>query len=232
MQAIVLAAGMGKRLDQRIPKPLIEINGIPLLVRLIEQFKRFGIASIIVVTGYQKHLIEDITDTPGVRTVFNPFYPVSDNLVSFWFGQKHISERCILSHGDVVVEDELLRRIIASEGDLVLPLDRSSLDQESMKIQIEEGRITNISKDIPLDQASGESIPLMKFSSTALNQLKRSTEEILEKGQLGQFIDEAVLKLINIGIFDCTILDVTGLRWVEIDTPADLERARNLFGEK
>ncbi len=232
MQAIILAAGAGRRMGGIIPKPLIEIDDKPLLVRLIEQLIQAGINDIVIVTGHQKNLIEGAVSPFNVKTVFNPFYSISDNLTSFWTGRGFISETCIMAHGDLVLEDELLNRLIESEGDIVLPMDRSSLDDESMKMKITDGKLIFLSKSIHLDEATGESIPIMKFSPAALSELKRLTEMILERGQFGRFIDDAVFKLSQDDTFITSILDVTGLHWAEIDTQADLDNARKIFSDR
>lgn len=231
MQAIILAAGIGKRLGGAIPKPLIEIRGKPLLVNLIEQYKEEGIAEVVVVTGHMKHRIEGAIAHLGVQSVFNPFYPVSDNLVSFWMGQRNITDDCVLSHGDMIFERDLLRKLMQAPGDIVLPMDRSVVDEESMKLKVDQGKLVDLSKFIPVAEAAGESIPVMKFSRRAMSRLKQITESILEKENLHLFIDDAVLELARSGDFATHILDVTGLRWAEIDTPDDLERARKLFPE-
>ena len=229
MQAIILAAGTGRRLGGTVPKPLLKINGKPILVRLIEQLKRRGVDDVVVVTGYQKHMLEGAIAHLNVNTVFNPFYPISDNLASFWIGQRHIHDSCILAHGDIILEDELLPKLIETGGDVVLPMDTSSLDQESMKMRVVDGELVNLSKAIALSEATGESLPLMKFSREAIHELKELTDAMLASKEFRHFIDDAILKLIRENKFMARILDVTGYKWVEIDVRSDLERARQLF---
>jgi choline kinase len=231
MQALIVAAGAGKRLGGTVPKPLIEINGKSLLINLIELFREEGIGDIVVITGHMKHRIDAAIAHLDVKTVFNPFYPVSDNLASFWVGRRHITGPCVLSHGDLIFDKELLHRLLQAPGDIVLPMDRSSLDEEAMKMKIVDGVLVNLNKFIPLGEAAGESIPIMKFSEAALSDLVRRSESILEEGYFDRYIDDAVLDLVRQSGFITHILDVTGLRWAEIDTREDLERAAKLFAE-
>ncbi len=229
MQALILAAGTGKRLGGQTPKCLIEIGSNQLIVSLIEQFRREGIKDVVVVTGFGRSQVEEVILAHGVRSIFNPFYPISDNLVSLWMGQQQVSEDCIVSHGDLIIENKLLKQLVEAKGDIILPLDRSSVNTEAMKILLEDERVLNLSKTIPLEEASGESIPLMKFSSKALKELSTLMERTIEAGGLSHYIEEAVLDLIKMGQFKVKILDVTGFRWAEIDTPDDLIEAKKLF---
>lgn len=229
MQAIILAAGAGKRFGGDIPKSLIEIAGEPILIRLIEQLRRLKIHDIVIVTGYQKHFVEEAVHSLEVKTVFNPFYSVSDNLASFWTGRGFINGTCIMAHGDLIVEDDLLKSLAKAKEDIILPYDRLSVDNESMKMKIIDENLVNLSKSISREETTGESIPMMKFSKPAVSELKRITETVLEKGQFGHFIDDAVFQLIQQRRFSTSFIDVTGLRWLEIDTQEDLMRARKIF---
>ncbi len=230
MQAIILAAGTGSRLGSDTPKSLIAITGKPLIVRLIEQFRRQGVGEIYVVTGHQEPQIREALIDYNVQTINNPFYQISDNMVSFWLGQLLVTETCLMAHGDLILADEIVDILVNTEGDVILPMDVSTLDSESMKIRLENSEITDISKDIPLPEATGESIPLMKFSTTALARLKELIAQRLEKRMLREYLEEPVLELTKSESLTVKVIDVTGSRWKEIDTPEDLASAIELFG--
>ena len=91
MKVIILGAGQGKRLlplTEMVPKALLDVGGRSLIGRQIDAFVSCGIKEFVVVTGYGDGLMEtalkEIAADLGivVRTVFNPFYSVSDNLAS------------------------------------------------------------------------------------------------------------------------------------------------------
>ena len=229
MQALILAAGQGRRLGSNIPKPLIEIGGQPLLIRLISQLQKLDIRDIGVVLGYQRETIRKTVENMDIRFVYNEIYDASDNMYSFWIAREELHEDCIISHTDLILEDDLLRRIVQVEGDVILPMDTRTLDQESMKIRLADDRIARIGKEIPLDEADGESIPCIKFSAAGLEALKQQVETIIGTGDHRQFLESAIQRLIGNRSLDIAVLDITGSRWAEIDTPADLESARKLF---
>jgi len=196
---------------------------------LIEQLKYRGIEDIVVVTGYRRHQVEEAIFSYSVRSVFNPFYLNSDNLVSFWMGRHHLQDDCLLVHGDLIFESQLLDRILSATGDIILLMDRRAPSKSAIKILIEDGILVDLGKSVPSAQASGESVPLMKFSARALLELKCLAERILESGRFGLYVDDSVLELIHIGRFETAVLDITGLRWAEIDTQEDFEEAVRLF---
>ena len=229
MQAIILAAGQGTRIQMKVPKSLIEISGVPIIFRLIEQFKKAEIDEIIVITGYESEVLEEALAPSSVKTVFNPFYACSDNLVSFWIGQSLISDDCIVSHSDIIMEDSLIEQLFAADGDIVLPIDKSSLNEESMKLKVVGGKVEALSKTIPLEQASGESVPIMKFSRCAVQKLKELTIDAISKGKQHLLLDAIILKLIRTRKFTVSFLNFTDKNWLEIDTPEDLKIAEELF---
>ena len=62
MKAVILAGGRGSRLSElthSLPKPLVRINGTPILMHIINHLRKFGIKDFIICTGYLGHLIKD-----------------------------------------------------------------------------------------------------------------------------------------------------------------------------
>ncbi|HEX7344896.1 MAG TPA: phosphocholine cytidylyltransferase family protein [bacterium] len=229
MQALILAAGRGTRLGGMIPKPLLPVGGQPLIIRLLEQFERFDIRDITVVLGPQRDMIErSLADWP-VHIRLNQQFETTDNLYSFWIGSIGLVDDLIVAHADLIFDDDLIRRLLSAGGDVVLPLDRSSMDEESMKIRLRGRLVTEISKALPLAEAHGESIPLLKFSRQALPALREAVQRMVATGRLASHLEDVLLELYSHRHLRMSALDVTGIRWAEIDTPEDLERARKLF---
>jgi choline kinase len=140
-----------------------------------------------------------------------------------------LNDDFILVHSDLIFEEELLSRIMSAPSEMILPYDRSTIDSESMKIAIEEGKITGIDKRLPLDKSIGESLPLMKFSVKVLKVLKPIVESSLEKHGFRTLFETALFTLIHTEEYSYELLDITGLKWCEIDTLDDWERAREIF---
>lgn len=98
-QAIILAAGFGMRMvpiNTEVPKGLIEINGEPLIERLIKQLREAGIDSIYIVVGFLKEQYEYLIDKYSVRLIVNPDYAIKNNLHSLSLALEHVCNSYII----------------------------------------------------------------------------------------------------------------------------------------
>lgn len=97
--AIILAAGFGMRMvpiNMETPKGLLEVNGQPLIERLILQLHEVGIRRIYVVVGFMKEHYEYLIDAYGVELIVNPEYAAKNNLHSLMRAADHLSDTYIV----------------------------------------------------------------------------------------------------------------------------------------
>ena len=97
--AIILAAGFGMRMvpiNTEVPKAFLEINGEPLIERIIKQLKDVGINDITIVVGYMKERFEYLIDDFGVDLIVNPDYSGKNNLHSLRLASERISNTYIV----------------------------------------------------------------------------------------------------------------------------------------
>lgn len=98
-RAIILAAGYGMRMvpiNTEIPKGLIEINGEPLIERLIKQLQEVGIHEIYVVVGFMKEKYEYLIDEYGIELVVNTEYATKNNLHSIKLVKDYLSNSYVI----------------------------------------------------------------------------------------------------------------------------------------
>ena len=98
-RAIILAAGFGMRMvpiNTEMPKGLLEVNGEPLIERIIKQLHEVGIQEIYVVVGFMKEKYEYLMDDYGVELVVNPDYAVKNNLHSLRLVKEHLENAYIV----------------------------------------------------------------------------------------------------------------------------------------
>ncbi len=102
-RAVILAAGFGMRMvpiNTEVPKGLLEVNGEPLIERLIKQLHEVGIREIYVVVGFLKEKFEYLIDDYGVELIVNPAYASKNNLHSLQLAKEHL-ENCYVIPCDI-----------------------------------------------------------------------------------------------------------------------------------
>jgi len=135
-------------------------------------------------------------------------------------------EDIIISNGDCIYEFNIIDKLIKSNKTDVIVCDRSVYFEESMKIRVEDGRVIDISKNIPRELAYAVSIDLYKFSSESIEKLKRIIEDYIKEDRT-KWTEEAIRILLN--QTNIEPFEITGLKWAEIDNYEDLLYAEKLF---
>jgi len=231
MQAIIVAAGEGRRLrpltvDQ--PKALLKIGGQSLISRSVELLVDAGVSDIAVVVGYRKEMIRDHLAGYPVTCYFNPFYRITNNMASLWFAQAALKDGFLYLHSDLIYDPRLLQQLIGSRQPDTLLVEQKVCVEEDMKVKVAGGHLAASSKEIPLEEAFGEWTGLARFSAPFGRKLFDQIGLLLEEGHLQAYDTQAFTELAKAG-HTIEILAFTALPWVEIDTPDDLEQARRLF---
>ncbi|MET1124461.1 MAG: phosphocholine cytidylyltransferase family protein [Archaeoglobaceae archaeon] len=233
MKAVILAAGYGGRLGEltkEVPKAMLEIGGKPIIYYHLKVLHG-RVESIVVVTGHKaevlrSYLVENFPDF-NFEFVHNGLYRVTNNIYSLYLALKVVNDGFYLLNSDVFFHPEIFDRLaISSKGGVTLSVDTTKkLGREEMKVIIEGDRIIRISKEIDPEVASGEYIGIMRVPGDQVEDLKDHTNMVMEKFGARVFYEEAVQSMINYGAsvyFETT----SGLPWIEIDTPEELEIAR------
>lgn len=239
-KAIILSAGQGSRLghltDDR-PKCLIEFNGRTLLDRQLDALAANGVEQVTVVTGFRDDQIEAALERrraagegPDVRTIFNPFYKVADNLGSLFVAREAIDGDTLVWNGDTLVSEALMARVVGNDrGGICVTVDRKdSYDDDDMKVIRDEdtGRLRAIGKRIPSGY-NAESIGLLAFRGDGAARFRAAIEQAMRTKE-GTTI--WYLRVIHHIAQDSDVwtLDINGHEWGEVDFPEDVENAQAL----
>ena len=235
MQVIILAAGRGERLrpltDDR-PKCLIEIHGgVPLIDMQLRSISAVpGIERVVLVTGYRAQQIEEHLNGRSilpVETLYNPFYDISNDLVSLWTARSYMSEPFIVLNGDDVFVPKVMADLMKASGDVCAVIDRKeSYDLDDMKVLTEGQRLVALSKEIPLDEATGESIGMIRFQGEGAPQMRKALEDLVRtEGHRKLHWLAAVQWVIDNGVEVCCS-ECRPEDWAEVDFHIDLEHVR------
>ncbi|GAV24156.1 nucleotidyltransferase [Carboxydothermus islandicus] len=231
MKLVILAAGVGSRLyplTSDRPKAMIEINGKPLIEKQIEEALKKGIKAedIYVVGGYQIEVLKKVLP-PKVKLIENPDYNTKNNVYSVALLKDHLSDGFILFNSDVVFAPEILDELfLENYPDVLVVDDVNPLDEEDMKVVIENGFITHISKKVNPREAQGEYIGILRFSRDTAQKVINRCWEMVEAGEVNGWYETALNTLLP----ELKIRPVStrGYLWTEIDDFKDLEYAREI----
>lgn len=235
-KAIILSAGQGSRLghltDDR-PKCLIEFAGRSLLDRQLDALAASGVGQAVVVTGFRDDLVEETlakrSGGPAVRTVYNPFYKVADNLGSLFVAREELDGDCLVWNGDTLVSDPLMARVVANgRPGICVTIDRKDeYDEDDMKVVVDpDGRLRAIGKRIA-GGVNGESIGLLAFRGDGAGRFRQAVERDIRtaEGTTIWYL-RVIHHLAQAG--EVWTLDIAGEEWGEVDFPKDVERAEAL----
>lgn len=236
MKAIILSAGQGSRLGHLThdrPKCLIEFAGRGLLDRQLDALAANGVDEVVVVTGFRDDQIEAAlarrSGGPRVRTVFNPFYKVADNLGSLFVARHELAGDVLVWNGDTLVSDELMARVLANRAaGICVTIDRKDrYDDDDMKVIVaDDGRLRAIGKRIATG-VNAESIGLLAFRGDGATRFRGAIERAMRTSE-GTTI--WYLRVIHhlaqngeVGTYD-----IAGEQWGEVDFPEDIAGAEAL----
>ena len=246
MKAIIVAAGMGRRLspytDDR-PKTLVEINGRSILQRQVDAYRAAGVGEINIVRGYMKEKI--VVD--GARYFDNDDFRNNNILTSLFYAEAAMDGGFLFSYSDIVFRPEVVRTVIDTEGDYALVIDRRWHEayvgrvnhpvEEGEVARVEDGRVTLVGKKtMPAEEATGEFIGLARFSARAAERMRerfharRAEHAGKPYGRAPRFEVAYLTDLLNDLIESGEVMRPAFIDggWREIDTVEDLERAKGV----
>ncbi|MBI2994358.1 MAG: phosphocholine cytidylyltransferase family protein [Gammaproteobacteria bacterium] len=238
-RAILLSAGQGRRLlplTAETPKCLLPVAGKPIIQWQVDALLAAGIGEIAIVTGYRPDKVEGLIREryagQRITPVFNPFFDVSDNLASCWMAREFMSGDFLLMNGDVILNHDVVNRVLSSpRAPIVLTVDyKRSYDDDDMKVQLEDSLVRHVSKKLAPERVDAESIGLLYFRDQGPALFRSAVEHALRHPQgLRQWYLSVVDHLASQSLVSACPVD--GLRWMELDFPADIAAAEARFGE-
>lgn len=233
MKVLITAAGLGMRMGpvtHAMNKCLLPIGGKPLLRTLVDTFKKHGVHDIFVITGHCADLVE-MELQRKVTFIHNPDYAITSILGSITLAEKYLKgSDFIFSTGDSLLHPELIKKMIhfQDKENILLCVDLKQCDEEDMKVIIKDETIIDMSKKIPLHQASGEYTGLTYFPSVASVTFFELVDKSLKQRSKNQYVAQMLLLLQHQG-FKLVPMYTKGLPRIEIDYPQDLEDAQKLY---
>ena len=232
MKAIILAAGVGKRLwpvTQHRPKCLIEIGGQTLLRRYLASRASIGIQRADIVVGYKQEMIRAAVaaDSCGVRVNFlvnEQFHRGS--ISSLWIARTALDDDTIVMDADVLFHREILRRLVQSPYENALLMDDTVKQTgEECMVVVEGGRVIALTKKMPLHyDYVGVGVGFLKVGQANAPHVVASLRTYVDRDAWQMEYEDALLEFfraVKVGHEK-----IGGLPWTEIDFVEDVEKAQ------
>lgn len=240
MKAVILSAGQGSRLlplTEGRPKCLLPLGDKTLIEWQIWALTQGGVDDIAVVVGYHAQDVVALLkklESPKlrIRTVYNPFYKLADNLASCWMAREEMREDFVILNGDTVIEPKIFQALRASPAaPITVTIDKKeSYDSDDMKVHLKGTRLLDIGKTLTPDRTDGESIGMLLFRGEGPKLFTDTLETLMHTPEglkwwylraIGQIAQHHQVETYSI----------EGSRWGEVDFPADHERVSQLVTE-
>lgn len=247
-KAVILAAGFGSRLrpltDLR-PKPLVEVNGTPILHNALRNLEAVGVEEVTIVVGYRKDAIQYACGSRfgglEINYVESTVFDRTGSAYSLWLARDALlSGDCYLLEGDVFFEEDALRYLMmgdAANAAAVAPFDPSM--EGSAVVLSDDGFISEVRlKQTAANLVSGgpalfKTMNLIRFSGIQLRtMIVPVLDDLIGSGATKAYTEELLALLIDRRGLQIAAARCDDLRWYEIDSEDDLRMAQVIFANK
>ena len=243
MQAIILAAGMGKRLKhltQDNTKCMLEVGGKKLIDRIFESLELFEISRVIIVTGYEaKNLVDYIKSRDyKIETVFveNKDYSITNNIYSLSLAADYMKqEDSLLFESDLIFENSIVERVINDHRPNLAVVDKyeSWMDGTVVKLDDDDTIKTFVPKkyfDYREKHLYYKTVNIYKFSREfAEQQYLPMLDAYIKVFGDNEYYEQVLRVLTMLEKTELKAMPLSGEKWYEIDDIQDYDIASSLF---
>lgn len=246
MQAIILAAGMGRRLGsytKENTKCMVPVNGVKLIDRVLTQLSQLNLQRVIIVVGYKgqeliKYLDHRYDDKLKIEFVNNPIYDRTNNIYSLSLVKEQMQEDdTLLIESDLIFSDRLFSMILADERPNIALVAKYETWMDGTMVRIDgDGNIVNFVPKKAFNYQEVDSyyktVNIYKFSKTFSQTQYVPFLDAYCKALGNNEYYEQVLRVIT--LLDKTnlkALDIGNEKWYEIDDVQDLDIAETIFAK-
>jgi CTP:phosphocholine cytidylyltransferase-like protein len=239
-KAVILAAGMGRRLKpltDHAPKCLTEVHGTPILINTLKGLSSAGIRVCTIVVGYFSSAIEKLMGSRfknvELKYVYNRDFENTNDMYSLWLAAEMLEQGVLLFEGDIFFSYEMLHRVLSHIGSRSCYV-AGDYDGRTDEVVVTTDRNLRI-KSVDVLSGCGIEIVPNRFISAGILVLQQRYAKKLSSW-LSEFVRDGKTDL----LFDAVIAEhlneaplyvsrIGHHEWVEIDKLGDLEKAENTF---
>ena len=242
-RAVILAAGMGSRmgsLTTSIPKCLVEVNGVPILLRSLQVLASAGVTEAVVVVGYQadqvRYRVGGTFAGMQISYVDAPLFDQTNNICSLWDARRYLTEDVLLIEGDVVFDLDVVLGLYEHRGSsMAVAADRAELSGTVVRHD-DQGLVTSF-----ILGAGRVGLVDVKSVHKTVNLYLLRAEDLrtmivpelcrqVDSGNVHAYYETVLRDLVAARDLPALVaVDVTESRWYEIDDHRDLDNAEFMF---
>ncbi len=245
MQAIILAAGMGKRLGALTrdnTKCMIKVNGVTLIDRLLTQLSKLEIKKVVIVIGYEGQKLKEYIgiNYKGlfIEYIENPIFDKTNNIYSLSLAKEQLkSDDTLLIESDLIFDDSLFQMIMDDPYPNIALVDKYETWMDGTMVRLDdENNIVNFVPKKAFKYSDTEfyykTVNIYKFSRNFSETNYIPFLEAYTKALGNNEYYEQVLRVITLlDKSDLKALPLSGQKWYEIDDIQDLDIAETLFAD-
>lgn len=245
MQAIILAAGMGKRLKeltQDRTKCMVQVNGVALIDRMLHQIESRHLSRIVIVVGYEGEKLMKYIDTLGIRTpivyVQNPIYDKTNNIYSLALAKDYLcQDDTLLFESDLIFEDAVIDQLLDDPRETLALVDKyeSWMDGTCVKLGPDDSIASFVpSKNFRFEEAHEyyKTVNIYKFgrhfSRTHYVPFLEAYSKALGNNE---YYEQVLRVIVMLDDPEIRAKRLSGQLWYEIDDIQDLDIASSMFAQ-
>jgi choline kinase len=249
MKAIIIAAGLGSRLEHYTdhkPKCMVDVGGRSILSYQLEALRQHGVDDIHIVRGY----LADRLVVDGATYHENADYQSNNILVSLFCAESAMDGPFLSTYSDIVYTPEVVRKAIDSPHDIALVVDRKwhlayegrddHPPEQAELAEVDGDQVVRVGKQVGTEHAAGEFIGLARYTARGARKLREVYRDVRQshgddepfqaaamfrKAYLTDLFGEMIARGVDIGW-----VPIDG-DWREIDTVEDLHRVRDEWSD-
>lgn len=243
MQAIILAAGMGKRLKALTAnntKCMVKVNGVSLIERALAQLDELGLDRIVLVVGYHADQLREYVGSLNVKTpiewVYNQVFDRTNNIYSLYLAADYLElDDTLLLESDLIFEDGVLRELVDDPRPTLALVDKYEAWMDGTVVKIDDDdRIYSFvpGKRMKFDETREyfKTVNIYKFSREFSRTHYVPFLEAYSKALgLNEYYEQVLRVITMVDDSELRAKRLDGQKWYEIDDLQDLDIAESIF---
>ena len=228
MKAIIMAAGVGKRLQAlniNKPKCLITVGSETLIRRSVNLLVNKGISDITVIVGFMAHLIRNELNN-DVAYFENPDFHSTNSIKSLWYAKDLLDDNVLLLNGDLYYEHGILDYAINQTNAVVMLADSTRIDNADYRFGFTGKQINLFGKHLTNQETDAEYVGIVRIDQCFIKTFKQTLEEMITAGKSNIWWEDVLYSFISKQI-PIHFYDVAGTFWSEVDTLQDYNYLQN-----